>query len=209
VELWQDGQRRQVAAVSHGLRRLTLTGRGLRVNGRPLTLRGLEVATAATLARRASEGGEGPALARRASVPDAWEDQLRAWRERAINLLVAPVTEEAAPLWALADRLGFLVLGRVTLGPEASRELAGRLAKHVSCFGWLVREGTLGWSPPGGLTGLEREEPGISTEGTYFLVCPGAKATEFARAGLPLLVRGEAPAGLTPAPFGRIEAGPE
>src|SRR6059058_4657055 len=41
VELWQDGQRCDRIQVRHGLRRLTLGPRGLRLNGRPLTLRGI------------------------------------------------------------------------------------------------------------------------------------------------------------------------
>src|SRR5919201_1885533 len=44
VELWQDGQRCDQVTVSHGLRTISLGPRGLRWNGRPLALRGREVA---------------------------------------------------------------------------------------------------------------------------------------------------------------------
>src|SRR5262249_10780296 len=43
VELWQDGRRCDQVAVSRGLRTISLGPRGLRWNGRPLTLRGAGV----------------------------------------------------------------------------------------------------------------------------------------------------------------------
>jgi hypothetical protein len=171
VELWQDGQRCQVVQVSHGLRQVTLGSRGLRINGRPLTLHGLEVETAG-------------------------EEQLRAWHQRGVNLLVVPVTEESAPLWALADRLGFLVLGRVRGPDKPAGELAGRLAGHVSWFGWL-RPGE-----------DEQSEIASVTEGVHFLVGPGDTATELAQGGLPVLVKGDAPAALAVPLLGRIEMSP-
>src|SRR5262249_21584482 len=80
VELWQDGSREDRVTVSHGLRQIQLGPRGLRVNGRPLTLRGREVGHLS-------------------------DDEALALRRGGYNLLLAPA-EAAALLWDTADRLG-------------------------------------------------------------------------------------------------------
>jgi hypothetical protein len=172
VELWQDGQRCDRVTVRHGLRTLTLGPRGLRINGRPLRLRGREVIP----------GSDEQALALRR---DGW------------NLLVAPVGAEAAPCWERADRLGFLVLGRVTGWDEHVERQLSALRGHASCLGWLLRwpgdPRAANWfaanagdervgieldSPPG-----EALPPGIQ-----FIVCPAGKQVEFSGCGLPLLL---------------------
>jgi hypothetical protein len=160
VELWQDGARQDRVTVSHGLRQIQLGPRGLRVNGRPLALRGREV-------DRLSD------------------DEARALRRAGCNLLVVSAAEATVPLWDTADRLGFLVLGRVAdAGEETRRRLAG-LDRHPSCLGWLVpAPGDLRASlPTNWRVGVERDSGAALPAGVSFVVGRGA-------AGVPLLVTG-------------------
>jgi hypothetical protein len=115
VELWQDGLRCRRVMVRHGLRTLTLGPNGLRVNGRPLVLRGREVA-------------------------DLTDEQALELRAVGCNLLIAQVSATTEQVWERADRLGFFVLGRVA-GPRVSLPLPGTHARHPSCLGWLVGPG--------------------------------------------------------------------
>src|SRR5262249_52381707 len=73
----QDGRHLDQAAVRHGLRAFRLGPDGLRVNGRPLTVRGT------------------------ATVPSAEAAALQA-RQNGFNLLLASVESEGP--WGLADR---------------------------------------------------------------------------------------------------------
>jgi hypothetical protein len=124
VEVLEDGRPWFREQVSHGLRTLRLTPRGLRLNGKPLLVRGF------------------------AREPASEEDALLL-RGAGGNLLLASLG--AGELWTLADRLGFLMLGLVpeheldelTL-PRAHRYGTTRLlAQHTSCFGWLLPESAL------------------------------------------------------------------
>lgn len=108
LELWQDGQRCEVVQLRHGMRSLSIGPRGLRINGRLHRLRG-----------KAVEALDEAAALR--------------LREAGYNLLVAPAT--AAGVWDLADRYGFLVLGRLQ-GDAPPQPLAG----HPSFLGWLAAE---------------------------------------------------------------------
>lgn len=113
VELWEEGQRADCAVCHHGVRSFRVAG-GLRINGRPFTLRGLEL--------------------------DRLEPAEAVERHRAgYNLLVAPV--HASRLWDLADQFGFVMLGR--LANAADVERARKLAGHVSSLGWLFTEGVV------------------------------------------------------------------
>jgi hypothetical protein len=168
VELWQDGRRCQVVPVRHGLRSLGLGPRGLRVNGRLLPLRGRSV--------------EGPVT----------EQDLEGWRQAGSNLLLAPVEESA--LWGLADRLGFLVLGRLGAG-EGAVQRAAHLTGHPSCLGWLVGPGepVPAGLPAGALVGAEVAE-GTAPEvapGAAFAVGPAPLLAQVARPRLALLAVGE------------------
>ena len=82
VDLWQDGERVDRVTVKHGLRRFQIGSGGLRLNGKPLTLRGR--------------------LVEQLSEPQAL--QLHAG---GCNLLLVRGDSE---VWDLADRFGFLVL---------------------------------------------------------------------------------------------------
>jgi hypothetical protein len=176
VELWQDGQRCDRVTIRHGLRSLSLCPRGLRINGRQLRLRGREVG------------------------PDS-DEQALALRREGCNLLVVPVAGETAHCWERADRLGFLVLGRVAeWGAQIERQLSA-LREHASCFGWLLGAGAAAaerlraWR--GERVGIQLDSPPSRPlpEGIHFLVCPAEKAAHFAGCGLPLLLRGTGPDG--------------
>lgn len=128
VELWEDGHRREVVQVRHGLRVFRLGPKGLTVNGRPLALRGKELTTA---------------------CPD---DEALRLRRAGYNLLVASVTDETAPLWDTGDRLGFVVAGRVADADADTAARLDRLRRHPSCLGWLAADGSPapeGSLPPG------------------------------------------------------------
>jgi hypothetical protein len=169
VELWQEGQRCNGVVVTHGLRSVGLGARGLRVNGRPLTLVG----------RRWT-----------ACSPE----EARELRRAGCNLLLAPVEPATLPLWDLADRAGFFVLGE--LADDRNEVLAGlpALAAHPCCLGWLVPAGCdfLPRLPPGGLVGmtLDAHSPGMIPEGASFVVgSPSSSGGE----EVPLLVPGTTP----------------
>jgi hypothetical protein len=110
IELWQNGQRVDVVDVCHGLRQFTIGPRGLTVNGRLMTLRGRYVET----------------------LTDA---EALALREAGINLLVVPVGDGSRHVWAIADHVGFLVLGRYQT--VLSEMVLEDLASHACHLGWL------------------------------------------------------------------------
>jgi hypothetical protein len=162
VELWQDGVRCDRVTLSHGLRNLSIGPRGLRVNGKPLPLHGRE-------ADRLSDG------------------EAMALRQAGCNLLVAPAVAASAPLWDTADRLGFLVLGRVAGADEGTLRRLADLGRHPSCLGWLVAApGDLrARLPAGWRVGVEWDGSAALPPGISFVV-----GREAAGAGLPLLVSG-------------------
>jgi hypothetical protein len=174
LELWQEERCVDSVLVRHGWRTLALTASGLRLNGRPLTLHG--------------------GLARCGSGEDAL-----AWRRRGWNLLVADVTLSASGIWDLADRFGFLVIGRLPDLTETTLALCRNLGAHPSCLGWLLPPGARGPLPSGRVGAIPRRgetpPPGIT------FVAGGA---ELADLGLPLLLLdGALP---TPLAFGRVDA---
>lgn len=111
VELWQNETQVDVVPLRHGLRHFAMGPRGLRVNGKVVTLRGREVGSLT-------------------------EVEASVLRGAGVNLLMVPVEEATRSVWDLADRLGFLVLGRITRTEEleAARELSG----HASALGWML-----------------------------------------------------------------------
>jgi hypothetical protein len=113
IELWRDGRLCDRATVEHGLRAMSLTAKGLFVNDRLVALHGREVAAIT----------EAEALALRAG---------------GCNLLIVPVSEATVSLWALADHIGFLILGRLADADHAARAQLGALCRCSSCLGWLV-----------------------------------------------------------------------
>jgi hypothetical protein len=112
VELWEEGGLLERVAVRHGLRHLGLGPAGLRVNGRPLPLRGRELASCS-------------------------EEQALELRRAGYNLVVVPA--EAGGAWAVADAVGLFVLGRA--GSMSSRSaLPAERTRHPSHLGWLGAE---------------------------------------------------------------------
>ncbi len=153
IELWQDGQRCDRIALSHGLRSLQLTERGLRVNGRPLTLHGRMVAACS-------------------------EEEVLSLHQAGYNSLVAPVEEATRPLWEQADRLGFLMLGQVKNDGAETWPRLERLSRHTSYLGCLMEQTDL---PPfhalpnHGLAGLvcDSAPDKLSLSAVHFLLGSG------------------------------------
>ncbi len=130
VELWQEGQRLDQAWVSHGLRSLSLGPRGLRLNGRTITLRLREVYSAS-------------------------EADLASWRTEGINLLIVLVSPTTEGMWSLADQFGVLVVGRLPDSSPETRERVTRLQEHACCLGWFLPQAEEGTWIGKGLIGEE------------------------------------------------------
>jgi hypothetical protein len=170
IELWQGGQRIDRAEVTVGLRHVTLGPRGLFINGRPTRLHGRELA---------------------ACTPE----EALGMRAEGVNLWVVPGAEAEEALWALADQLGFLVLGRLgPVGPEWPGWVEKR-EQHPSCLGWLVEASpditriTEAARSRGVHVGLVYEAGTPVTDPSHlsFVACTPADAGEAARLGLPIL----------------------
>jgi hypothetical protein len=182
VELWQGGERLAQITIRHGLHCQTLGPRGLRWNGRPLTLRGRPVETCT-------------------------EEEMLALRAAGYNLLTVHVSENTAPQWERADRIGFLLLGRVRSLEET---VVAELAAHSACFGMLFNVDVWLHADRGKreqfitrthtFVGLEAHAPPteqLSTD-VDFVVCDAEEGTTMAGVGLPLLLRGKSEANHPP-----------
>jgi hypothetical protein len=146
VELWQGGERQDRATVRHGLCSSSLTPRGLRWNGKPLSLRG-----------RAVRG--------------LTDDNALSLRRDGFNLLLAPLDEPGA--WDIADRLGFVVIGQAASLDDDAVSQMRRLAGHPSTVGYLFDTPPARPLPADGFRiGLR----GAAAPGTAFLACPAWQA---------------------------------
>lgn len=148
VELWQDGERCDRVTVTRGLCFAALKPDGLHWNGKLLSLHGRRVAGLA-------------------------EDEARSLRQAGINLLLAPVQE--AETWALADRLGFLVIGELPSFDDDLLRYAEQRTAHPSCLGWRVD----GYEPEA-LAAI----PALAHLPAAFVVCGDTQ--------VPVLIRGAA-----------------
>jgi hypothetical protein len=112
IELLQDGVSCEKRTLRHGIRRLQLTSKGLRLNGKPFMLHGKLV------------------------EPGLTESDLKQLRESDINALLTIVDDTGIALWEVVDRLGFFMLGTSN---ELVHFLEHRndLASHPSTFGWI------------------------------------------------------------------------
>jgi hypothetical protein len=179
VELWQDGRRCDQAVTTRGFRSTALGRAGLRVNGRPLTLRGRETA----------------------ACDDA---EVLALRRAGFNLLLSPTADAAAPLMERADRLGFFVLTR--LAGAVDTRLVNEWLNHPSHFGVLLVHD---WQPPEcrpplGKVGIALDGPPPGpVRNANFLACPASLAARSGPLGLPLLLLGPGPD--VSGSFGRVE----
>jgi hypothetical protein len=170
VELWEQGRRIDQVEVTHGLRDLALGRRGLRLNGRPLPIRGVA----------------------RETVTEQEATQLRA---TGYNTLL---TTAGADVWDEADRSGYLVLCRLKEHEDVSRALAE--GARPSSLGWvlgpdlladpLVTAALPSPAPRGQLLGIQLDQPpaGPLSERIAFILCDAHRLAALADVELPKLV---------------------
>jgi hypothetical protein len=175
IELWQDGIRCEVVPVRHGLRTVGLGPRGLRLNSKPIRLRGKEVS-------------------------GCTEVEALALREKGYNLLVTTVGEESRRVWEMADRMGFFVLGRVSRPEQAG--LTQHLTGHPSCLGWLLSGEVVPTDvAPAALVGDE----GVGTPARGNFTAMSAEEGAQGNGGRPILVLGEEQVETDTGILGRVE----
>jgi hypothetical protein len=174
AELWQSNQLCDQVRTSHGLFALKLTPQGLRWNGRPITLSGVE----------------------RSQLT---ETEALALRQTGCNTVLAQVTAETAALCSLADRLGFFVLARLT--SRGDYALAHALKGHVSLLGFVLDSKLLEdplvkavptWiADQDRLMGLEVDElpPELLANGFNFLLTGDEVRPNLTETSLPLVIR--------------------
>jgi hypothetical protein len=150
VELWQDGVRVDQFHLVHGLRTLRLGAGGVRLNGQPTLLSGEQ---------------------RSSATPE----ELVALRQQGHHLLLASLAEAAENLWALADSLGFLLLGLLPDTSSPTLERVMDLDLHASALGWVIPCGQQPPDLPSLRFGLlvETHIPAQFAQSISFLVCPG------------------------------------
>jgi beta-galactosidase/beta-glucuronidase len=115
VEVWEGDRLCDVVHVRHGLRVLRFGSTGISLNGRPIAVRG-----------------------KRIDRPLREKEALQL-RKLGYNLLVTPVSAETIATWDIADRVGFLVTGRITSADGPTGELIDALSRHPCSAGWLAK----------------------------------------------------------------------
>jgi hypothetical protein len=178
AELWQRGQLCDQIRTSHGLYSLKLTLQGLRWNGRPMTLSGVECS--------------------RLTEPEGSE-----LRRAGHNAVLTQVTTETAALCSLADSLGLFVLAR--LASRGDYANAHALSGHVSLLGFvldsqllqdpLVNAAPTWLADPYQMMGLEIDEspPEALEDGFNFLFTREDARLNLTGTKLPLLIRRSEP----------------
>ena len=121
IELWQDGEFCQGIPIVHGIRCLQLTSKGLRLNGRPFTLRGKHV-----------------------ELPLS-EADVTALREKGINAVLTATPGPHVEPWQAADRAGLFVIGTSDL--ETFLLCRNELTAHPSSFGWVFNRAEVARAP--------------------------------------------------------------
>ena len=190
LELWRGDAKLDERRVSYGLRSLALRRKGLVLNGKPFSFRGVKV----------SHLDEG---------------QARRLHDAQFNLLYAPVTGDDDALWQLADRYGFFVLGQVDAASDDRYWFVEeRLNPHTCAFGWVLPQIVLEqrqlWHTAVSvlrghrqqlLLGIKLDEPftGVLPGEVSFVVCaeqllPELAATKLAKIVLVTEIRENAPA---------------
>src|SRR5262249_673703 len=116
------------------------------------------------------------------------EEEALRLHQAGVNTLLVPVRGDTRGVWDLADRLGFLVLGRLR-GASANAPGEG----HPSHLGWLLDGDALAtWTPGGsqGWVGVElRQKQERLPEGLQFVLCDEALLPSLASIALPKLIR--------------------
>lgn len=120
LELWQDGELIERRQISHGIRSLQLTSKGLRLNGKSFLLRGKVV------------------------EPQCTETELRQWRDDGINVLLTNVYESRMEPghWTSTDQFGLFVLEQTNV-PSHFLRYRNDTNDHASVFGWVLHPGIL------------------------------------------------------------------
>lgn len=122
LELWQDGALRERITIRHGIRTLQLSAKGLRFNGKPLTIRG-------KMAR-----------------PGFNSDDAKALHDAGFNAIGITLGAADISPWEIADRAGLLVLGSA---PDLAifHALRHDLVHHPSQLGWIFNRNDLPLAP--------------------------------------------------------------
>jgi hypothetical protein len=167
LELVQDGVPCGRVPISHGIRRVQLTPRGLHLNGKPIALRGAVAGT------------------------DADWPKLRA---AGVNTLVVRMGDSDLECLDIADRLGFFVLGTAD-NYAAYAHARHDLAAHASALGWIFSRADLQAGAPDEakgelLFGVNTSSLGAPANAD-FLVCHERELTWLDAAALPKLVVAE------------------
>jgi hypothetical protein len=180
AELWQSGQLCDQVRTSHGLCSLKLTPQGLRWNGRPITLSGVE----------------------RGQLTEAEALELR---QKGYNTVLVQASADTVSLCSLADRAGLFVLAH--LASRGDYAHAQALKGHVSLLGFvlngkllqdpLVKAAPTWVADRDQLMGLEVDEllPAPLPEGFNFLLAKEDARQNLSKAKLPLLIRRSKPQG--------------
>lgn len=138
IELWQADRLLESTNIRYGLRSVRLKPEGLFWNGKKLTLRAAD--------RRNLTADELPEL-----------------RRQGINALI--LSPDADDLWLAAERLGFVIIGRVN-GPDDRPDLMGR---SPALMGLLMPANTQRQSLNSSIS-LGIEHAGISQDEIHFFI---------------------------------------
>jgi len=177
VELWESGKQFEVVHITHCLRELSLGRYGLRINGAALSLRGTSLVGPVSEADAISLHNQG------------------------INTLLVDADNSTPILWDMADRLGFVILTRISNEQELKIAL-GRtreIRNRSFCLGWLISPQavenelaliaaqTLLSTPLLGLE-LKRAPSGPVPEGSTFVAYEESLAPSLAEIKMPSLL---------------------
>lgn len=185
LELRQNGKCVDRAEIRHALSSVRLGARGLRLNDKPITIRGTVRA-------------------------DTMKDDSAHLRRSHANAILAPISSQDPSLWRTAEELGFLVIGYVKTSSEARRAAvlaSGRLDRktpYASTLGWLLTEVALQQesigsadiqllSSIGGIVGVEigsGQPPSLPT-GVSFVACREELHSSLVGFSLPVLLLSE------------------
>src|SRR5258708_5523640 len=116
IELWESGKQCEVVQITHCLRELSLGRYGLRINGAALFLGGKSLLGPLSEADAISHHKQG------------------------INTLLVDADDSTPILWDMADRLGFVILTRISNEQELKMAL-GRtreIRNRSFCLAWLI-----------------------------------------------------------------------
>ena len=152
--------------IRHGIRALQLSAKGLKLNGKPLTLRGKIV------------------------EPGLTPDEANRLRDAGFNAIWTTLDSADVSPWNVADRAGLFVLGSGR-DPAVFPEVRHDLANHPSHFGWIFNRADLPTAPLqqaelAMFYGVNTSAAG-KPEGADFLVCHGSELAWLSDTDMPKL----------------------